>query len=100
MKQKDLPERRAAEGQRKRRERQRNGGRIIDPLTQAERPSERGGPGCAAWLYSPLGGVRSPCGEPAAEPELEESGDTETSRHEEPSTYNNQTGAEIKNNNF
>lgn len=34
-------------------------------------------------LCSPLGGAHSPCGEPAAEPEQEGSGDTERPRHDE-----------------
>lgn len=62
---------------------QRSEQRTRDPPSRGERPSERGGRGCAAWLCSPLGGARSPCGEPAVEPEQEGSGDTERPRHDE-----------------
>lgn len=93
MKQWDLPERCAAAGQRKRTtgfSGEQEGGRdreskqrTRDPPSRGERPSEWGGQGCAAWLCSPLGGAHSPCGEPAAEPEQEGSGDTEWPRHDE-----------------
>lgn len=93
MKQWDLPERCAAAGQRKRTtgfSGEQEGGRdreskqrTRDPPSRGERPSEWGGQGCAAWLCSPLGGAHSPCGEPAAEPEQEGSGDTERPRHDE-----------------
>lgn len=93
MKQRDLPERCAAVGQRKRTtgcSGEQEGGRdreseqrTRDPPSRGERPSEWGGQGCVAWLCSPLGGARSPCGEPAAEPEQEGSGDTERPRHDE-----------------
>lgn len=48
--------------------------RTKDPPSRGERSSERGGRGCGAWHCSPLGGARSCCGEPAAEPEQEGSG--------------------------
>lgn len=51
--------------------------RTRDRLSQGERPSEWGERGSAAWLYSPVGDSRSPCGEPVVEPEQERSGDTE-----------------------
>ncbi len=51
--------------------------RTRDRPSQGERPSERGERGSAAWLCSPVGGARSPCGEPVAEPKQERSGDTE-----------------------
>lgn len=51
--------------------------RTRDRPSRGERPSERDERGSTAWLCSPVGGARSPCGEPVAEPKQERSGDTE-----------------------
>lgn len=50
-------------------ERRKGKERIRGPLSPAWRPSQRGGRGRAAWLYSQPGDTRSPSARPGPEPE-------------------------------